>query len=480
MSVDPVDNDGIITFLGAPSVRGEAPVEKLQLTGHEWVGFAFNLCFGTTPGMIVYRATDQGDQTRSDWVALPPSGIANQVLTNGTGNQVLWGDGGSGGGCALGIKVISDSSYTVLNTDECYELIFTASGDVLVTLPEAGAGGEFTDGWHSYFKNGGTGFVTITPTTSAINGTGILSLSPNQSVHIISNSGNYDGQRDSTGGLATDSSVIAGQGNTISSLNTCSAIVGGVLNQITNDGQNGFIGGGAHNQLDSNEADGSAIVGGAYNYATGAYSAVLGGLLNQVNSYGAIAGGDHSVAANNSFVGGGAFNDLSSGSWCAAVGGTYAKAGTRYGGTLLGSGSSDDSTAGEAQTFRTVLRATSTGLSPVRLTWSGQLAQAETTCALEDNTSAAVNITLKGRAPGSGEHVVLTCFGALIVRDSGVASTTIIGSPSFTVSSATAGATTTVATLTADTTHGSPNISVTPPTNEVWNWSCSYEAVEGI
>lgn len=92
MPIIPVDDDGIVTYEGAPPLRIEAPAEATQLVGHEWVGYAFNFCFGTTPGMIVYRAVDQNDQTRSDWLALPPSNIAGQVLTNGDGDQVLWGD----------------------------------------------------------------------------------------------------------------------------------------------------------------------------------------------------------------------------------------------------------------------------------------------------------------------------------------------------------------------------------------------------
>lgn len=103
------DENGIVTFEGSPPIMAESPRENLQIVGHQWVGYAFNLCFGETPGMIVYRGSNNEFNSRSDWIALPPSNVPGQFLSNGTGNQVVWADAPGGGGTNRHVAVFEFS-----------------------------------------------------------------------------------------------------------------------------------------------------------------------------------------------------------------------------------------------------------------------------------------------------------------------------------------------------------------------------------
>ena len=83
---------------------------------------------------------------------------------------------------AQNINAQTGTTYTVLNTD-CDPnarklLTFNNASSVAVTLPQAGASGAFYTGCAITVLNIGLGTVTITPTTSTINGTSALTVSP--------------------------------------------------------------------------------------------------------------------------------------------------------------------------------------------------------------------------------------------------------------------------------------------------------------
>ena len=217
---------------------------------------------------------------------------------------------------------------------------------------------------------------------------------------------------------------------------------------------------------------------GQTNIWQGANGVVVGGNNNTAGTDAVVAGGDHNSAGVNGFVAGGA-NNVSAGGWGAVIGGKFGSTGDRYGGVALGGGSFDSATPGQAQVYRQILRATSPDTTPIRVTWNAETASQNTTCVLLDNSAALLNLYLIGKQ-GNTDQVVLTCLGALIVRGASAAATVIVGSPTFSVIASTAGAAGTTATLTADTSIGSPNITVTPPTSADWTWVCLYEAVEII
>lgn len=115
-------------------------------------------------------------------------------------------------------KTISASSYVVLDSDRNSLLIFTNVGAVAVTLPQAGSGGSFVSGWKVDMQCLGCGGVTLTPTTSTINGTTSLSIPANVWAQIRSDGTNYNGATTqgavgptgATGPTAINGSLVAG------------------------------------------------------------------------------------------------------------------------------------------------------------------------------------------------------------------------------------------------------------------------------
>lgn len=140
---------------------------------------------------------------RSD--AAPPvqktsSSVFGLVKVDGTSLTASAGVASVNAGCGVstaGGSVAANASinaqvgttYTVLAGD-CGQLVsFTNASPVAVTLPQAT--GSFTTGWYSAFINLGAGTVTITPTTSTIDGAASITLLQFQSIDVISNGTNY-------------------------------------------------------------------------------------------------------------------------------------------------------------------------------------------------------------------------------------------------------------------------------------------------
>ena len=145
----------------------------------------------------VYRGT------LSDLSTLATTGKAG-VLAWTTDTNEIYVDAGSGS-AGIGVgnawqKVASDlvavnaqtgTTYTVLGSDRSKLVTLKNASAVAVTLPQAGA--SFPAGWIATFSNQGAGTVTITPTTSTINGVSSVTLLAGQSLDIISDGTNYFG-----------------------------------------------------------------------------------------------------------------------------------------------------------------------------------------------------------------------------------------------------------------------------------------------
>jgi hypothetical protein len=84
----------------------------------------------------------------------------------------------------------SATSYTVLTGDMGQTITHNTSSAVAVTLPQCNTAG-FLNGVGYGELNLGAGIVTITPTTSTINGAATLLLGQNQAAYIICSSGNW-------------------------------------------------------------------------------------------------------------------------------------------------------------------------------------------------------------------------------------------------------------------------------------------------
>lgn len=133
------------------------------------------------PGAV--RQAGQGDITAS----APYTVMFLTALNSGSGGFVIL----SAGLPQEQINAQTGVSYTVLQSDQGKLLTFTNAGAIAVTLPQATA--AFGAGWWADFKclSGSVGAVTITPTTSTIDGASTLVLTFGQSARVISDGTNY-------------------------------------------------------------------------------------------------------------------------------------------------------------------------------------------------------------------------------------------------------------------------------------------------
>lgn len=108
-------------------------------------------------------------------------------LTGATGPT---GPSGTGGGYSA-INTQTGTTYTFVNSD-CSKLVtFNNSSSIAVTLPQAGAGGNFASLCTITAINLGAGTVTITPTSSTINLGATLALTTGQGAIVNSDGTNY-------------------------------------------------------------------------------------------------------------------------------------------------------------------------------------------------------------------------------------------------------------------------------------------------
>jgi hypothetical protein len=82
------------------------------------------------------------------------------------------------------------TTYTIATSDRGKHVTLSNASAIAVTLPQANGTG-FTSGFYTYVENIGAGTVTITPTTSTINGGATIKLGTGEGVLITSDSTNY-------------------------------------------------------------------------------------------------------------------------------------------------------------------------------------------------------------------------------------------------------------------------------------------------
>ncbi len=139
---------------------------------------------GSTQGDVLYRGA-------SAWTVLAP-GTSGQVLTTqGAAANPHWAAGGGGG---AGVTVTQKTGdYTVLSTDPGNLYEWEDSAAVAITLPQS-TGAFFPNGSAPlYIQNNGSAgsAITITPTTSAINGNATLVLGAGMGALIVGNGTDY-------------------------------------------------------------------------------------------------------------------------------------------------------------------------------------------------------------------------------------------------------------------------------------------------
>jgi len=125
--------------------------------------------------------------------------------SNGIVQQTASGD------TLIGITSVNQqlgTTYTFVQTDGGKLVTFSNSSAVAVTLPQATS--PLGTGWFTHVQNTGTGTVTITPTTSTIDGLSSIVLTTGQGIYLISNGTNYFSFRGAYGFAPTSSPAFTG------------------------------------------------------------------------------------------------------------------------------------------------------------------------------------------------------------------------------------------------------------------------------
>lgn len=199
---------GVLTFLATPSSANLATAVTDE-TGSGALVFGTSPTFttpalGTPSAVVLTNATGcvattcltatgtknsttflRGDNT---WAAPSGSGTVTQVDTGAcmTGGPITTTGTIAG---TYSINAQTGTTYTVLSSDACKLVTHSNASAIAVTLPQAT--GSFAAGWSYTTQNKGAGLVTITPTTSTINGAATLTVPTNTSCDITSDGTNY-------------------------------------------------------------------------------------------------------------------------------------------------------------------------------------------------------------------------------------------------------------------------------------------------
>jgi hypothetical protein len=118
---------------------------------------------------------------------------------------------GAGSTPGAGVNAQSGTSYAIVDGDKGKLVTFSNASPVAVTLPQAGAAGWFAGGWDCYLENRGAGTVTVTATSSTIDGAASLALAQNSGVRIVSDGANYFTMRGMGGAGGGAVSSVAGK-----------------------------------------------------------------------------------------------------------------------------------------------------------------------------------------------------------------------------------------------------------------------------
>jgi hypothetical protein len=161
-----------------------------------------------TVGETVYNTTVNALKlctAVNTWTSLAAGGTVTSVDASG-GVQTVSGSPITATGTIRGASLVNaqvGTTYTVVDGDRAKLVTHSNAAAIATTLPVAGGGGTFVSGWYYYTENRGAGTVTITPTTSTIDGATTLALTTNQGAIIMSDGTNYFTMRGVGGGASS-------------------------------------------------------------------------------------------------------------------------------------------------------------------------------------------------------------------------------------------------------------------------------------
>jgi hypothetical protein len=156
------------------------------------------------PTMIPIASITATDPGTAAWVAVTELRVLSSTSAPVAGDGLSCGvDVNGNPQCATDSTVTRNTftvnaqtgtTYTYLDSDWRKLVTHTNGSAIAATLPSA-AGAGFDSGWFMDVQNRGVGTLTITPTTSTIDGAASLALTTAQGVRIFSDGANYFTQR---------------------------------------------------------------------------------------------------------------------------------------------------------------------------------------------------------------------------------------------------------------------------------------------
>ena len=89
------------------------------------------------------------------------------------------------------VRATTTTSEALANSDQGKLVTFSNASSVAASIGQAGSGGNFAAGWVASLKNLGAGTVTLTPTTSTVDGAATVTLTTGQGLDLYSDGANY-------------------------------------------------------------------------------------------------------------------------------------------------------------------------------------------------------------------------------------------------------------------------------------------------
>ena len=404
------------------------------------------------------------------------SGMAVNLYSDGTNYRAIVVD-------AAGVPVNAQTgiAYTYLSGDRGKLVTHSNAAAIAGTLPQAS--GVFGSGWSMSVQNRGAGTLTITPTTSTIDGGTTLALTPGQGVLIASDGANYftvRGAASGSGGGLTNfteavNTAAPNAATPVASLTATNAATnvdavlspkgfGAIAAKVADSSTPGG------NKRGSNAVDWQITRLTSVAVASGANAAIGGGDNNKASGMSAAIGGgsSNSAAGVNSTVPGG-FGNLANGDYSVCLG-FYSNARGVLGSSAHASGVFGN--IGDCQDQQFVFRATTTNATKTRITADGGAAIATNQVRLQGNYMSYVvkgTINAFEKATGSAKS---WDFTAHIKINGAVGTTAMVAACTPSVIAADTGAAAWVVEVIADTTNGCLAISGTGEAAKTILWGC--------
>jgi hypothetical protein len=178
-TVQSTDRSKLITISNANSIAITLPQADSSNFPNGWYVEFSNI----GAGVATITPTTSTIDDASTYIILPGKSVG--VTSDGTNYNIS-----AVAGKVPGLNAQTGTTYTILTTDLDKLVTLTNSSATAVTLPEANST-TFSSGWRTTVENKGAGIVTITPTTSTIDGAATLVLHQNEGAEIFSDGTNY-------------------------------------------------------------------------------------------------------------------------------------------------------------------------------------------------------------------------------------------------------------------------------------------------